>query len=701
MTLTDLASPPPAPAAPPAPVRGSRRRPPTWWVHVPFALVVLIGLVPRTVAVLGYQPLLMFYGDSYGYLLAAQTAVPPTTRPYGYPVLLRLFSWTDQFWLIAVVQHVAIVVLAIVLYRWLLRRGAPVWLATIVPTPLLLDGYQVLTEHAALTETLFICLLVTCTLLVVRAKVSPAAAAVAGGLLAATALTRTIAVPLVALFVAYLCIKRVGWKPVVAFIAAFSIPLLTYAAWYQSNWGEFALQQDGKFLYARVAQFADCTQIQVPDGGDVLCEDTIPATRPSPNFYAWSKDSPLNSAPLTTAQRQALAREFASAVISGQPVDYAKTVLGDTVQYFGPGRSYTPQDTPPSWWNFPTQPAAPGQQLALSGSGFNNDSVDVVLNADAADFLRGWQRTLSTQGPILLLGLLLGLAGAIWGRSQPGGVRRLDGLLIAGVGTSLLFLASATSVFDYRYGIPSAPFLYLSGGVGALALLQRRGASRRVPSVQRRRPASRPGVRNAVVTAVILGVVAAIAFAPISQHPIYARYVAAGAERGNLGYPTSSEQDAAGLPGWRERSFEGGRIYRSPNGAMFVIGAESAAAYDDLGGAEVLGAPVSNTKTFVQSQGDAVTWYTGGAVSVSKIRGTHTIVPPLLDAWCSPRTPCRLGTPTEGVQVGDDGTLLQTFQRGVLFKAPGEPVQRLIRVAGGAGVARDEVKDDNQRNAVG
>jgi uncharacterized protein with LGFP repeats len=211
----------------------------------------------------------------------------------------------------------------------------------------------------------------------------------------------------------------------------------------------------------------------------------------------------------------------------------------------------------------------------------------------------------------------------------------------------------------------------------------------------------RRGLRNAVVAVVVLGAIAAVAFAPISQHRIYARYVAAGAERGTLGYPTTSEIDAPGLTGWRERSFEGGRIYRSPSGVMFVLGAESAAAYDELGGAEALGAPASNTKTFVQSQGDAVTWFTEGAVSVSSVRGTHAVLPPLLDAWCLPRTPCRLGTPTDDVQTGADGTLLQTFQRGVLFKAPGEPVQRLIRVAGGTGVARDEVKDDSQRNAVG
>lgn len=677
--------------------RGGRRRPPTWWVHVPFALVILVATVPRLVATFGYRPVLFFFGDSYAYLISAQNARPAGTRPFGYSALLRIFAWGDQLWLVAFAQHVAIIILAIVLYRWLLHRGAPIWLAAIVPTPMLLDGYQILTEHAALTETLFVCLLMSCALLVMRTRLTPAMAALAGLLLAATALTRTVAVPLVVLFVAYLCIRRVGWRPIAALVVAFSLPLVAYAGWYQQNTGLFALQQDGRFLYARVAPFADCARLDLSPAASALCEPTIPDTRPSPNFYAWSRESPLSAADLPPGtDRQEVAREFARATISGQPLDYARTVLGDTFQYFGPGRSYTEQDTPPSWWNFPERRAGTGLQLALSGSGFNNDTVTVVRNSASGDFLRAWQRTLGTQGPLLLLGVLLGVAGAIWGRSRAGGVHRIDPLLLTGVGTGLLFLASATSVFDYRYGIPAAPFLYVAGGTGVLALMQRRGLGRKLPMTRRRRPVVASRLRY-LTPALIAGIlVAAVVFAPIERHPLYGRYVASGAERGPLGYPLSNEEPVDGLPDWAKREFDGGRIYVNPAGRTYVLSAAAAQAYDERGGPERWGPPVASTRAFTRSVGDSVTWFDKGAIAISPTRGTHVVKEPLLASWCEPRSSCVLGTPSAEAQVGDDGTVLQSFERGVLVKEPGQPTERILRNRNDDGVTRDLIGTDSE-----
>lgn len=702
MSVTDLEPTAPAQRGASAPVRGVRRRPPTWWVHVPFALVVLVATVPRIVAVAGYRPFLFFYGDSFTYLIAAQDPSRAGSRPFGYSALLRLVSWTDQLWLVAVAQHVAILVLGVLLYLWLLRRGSPVWLAAIVPTPMLLDGYQVLTEHAALTETLFVCLLMGCALLVMRTSVSVNDALVAGVLLAGTALTRSVAVPLILLFVGYLVLRRVGWRPVVAFMVAFSIPLIAGAAWYQQTSGSFALQQDGRFLYARVAPFADCSRLTLSPEASQLCEATIPATRPSPNFYAWDERSPFARAALPRGtDRQETAREFAQAAIIGQPWDYARTVVGDTVQYFGAGRSYTQQDTPPSWWNFPERPAGPGIQLSLSGSGFNNDTVTVVRNSASGDFLRGWQRTLGTQGPLLLFGVLLGVAGSLWGRSRRGGVHRLDPLLLTGVGTGLLFLASATSVFDYRYGIPAAPFLYLAGGTGTLALLQRRSVGRALPTSQRRRGAGTPALRRGIAAALVVGVVAAVAFSPIDPHPIYNRYAATGAERGPLGYPVSNEESVSGLDGWLQRRFEGGVIYLSPAPRAYVLSLAADRAYDELGGPGRWGPPISSTQEFTKSPGDSVTWFANGAISVSPVRGTHVVEPPLLAAWCAPDEKCPLGTPTDDAQLSDDGTVLQAFQRGVLVKRPGEATERLLRSEDGDKVTRDFITDDTERDAVG
>lgn len=668
---------------------------PHWWVHVPFAILIVVGAIPRVVAVFGYQPGLMFFGDSFAYLLGAQDGEPRTARPYGYSAFLRVIAWTGDLALVAVVQHLAMLALAVVVYVWLLRRGAPVWLAAIVPLPFVVDGYQILTEHALLTETLFVCLIMAAALLVMRHPLRWPVAAAAGALIAGASLTRTVALPLIALLVAYLCLRRVGWRPVVACVVAFSIPVVTYAAWYSSfGSNDFALQSDGRFLYARVAPFADCARMATTDQTVRLCDPTIPGTRPSPNFYAWDSQSPLATADFPPGvDRQEVARAFAVEAIRSQPDQYVRTVIGDTVQHFGVGRSYGRLDTPPSWWNFPEVPAAPGQQLALSGSGFRNDQVDVVLDDRAAGFLREWQRLLGTQGPILFAGLILAILGAWRGRSSSGtGVRRLDALLLAGIGLGLLVLSSATSVFDYRYGIPAAPFLYVAGGVGVLLLRQRRttaaanapaiGPALRSPTTPghaadptwtKRLP---PGSSIALATVLVVGLVW---FAPIQEYPIYGKFVASGAERGVLGYPTSNEQPmTSGPPGWRERDFDGGTIFSSVKPFTYVVLGPAAQSYRSPGLRRLLGPPSSGTVALRSSGAQPTTWFRRGALVQAAESDLIEVRPPLLAAWCEPRKACDLGAPLADAQAPSAGVLIQQFERGVLVKRPGGKVERLL-----------------------
>jgi hypothetical protein len=585
---------------------------------------------------------------------------------------------------------------------------------------MLLDGYQILTEHALLTETLFVCLIMAAAILVMRSSVSWSAAAVAGGLLAYAALTRTVALPLVVLFVAYLCIRRVGWKPVVAFMVAFSTPLIAYAAWYSSfASNDFALQRDGRFLYARVAPFADCERMRTTPDMALLCDPALPETRPSPNFYAWDAKSPLATADFGEGvDPQEVARAFAVEAIRSQPLDYVRTVVGDTVQHFQVGRTYGRLDTPPSWWNFPEVPAKAGQQLALSGSGFRNDLVTVELDERGAEFLRGWQRGLGTQGPILLAGLLLAGIGAVWGVSRPeGGVRRADTVLLAGIGLGLLTLSSATSVFDYRYGIPAAPFLYLAGGVAVLLLRQRRplGAAPKVAVTARgassRRRVDRPWLGHPRTRVLVRAgafslIVALVALAPVREYPIYSKFVATGAERGVLGYPTSEEQPMeAGPSGWRERRFDGGTIFQSLKPFTYVVTGAAATAYLAPNLRESLGPPRSGTVPLGTgvATGEAetgerarATWFSEGALVEPLDGGLFSVRPPLLASWCEPRKRCALGVPVADAETSASGVVIQQFERGVLIKRPGEAVQRILIADTRTSSPRDVVVDDSR-----
>jgi len=666
----------------PAPPTGRAWSSRAWLVHLPFALLLLLAVVPRAVALWGYRPVLMFFGDSRTYLITAQNGELTTARPYGYSAFLRLMSWTDHIWIVPLVQHAAILVLAIVIYVTLLRLKAPVWLAFIVPAPMLLDGYQVLIEHVALTEVMFTCLVMGALLLVVRRRLSIPTAATVGLLLAMASMTRTVAMPLIVLLVAYLIVRRVGWRAVTACVVAFSIPLLAYAAWFASVFGSFTLQQDGRFLYARVAPIADCAQLSLSDEARSLCDSTPVELRQGSNFYAWDPASPF-SRPLegvdARAVREAAGREFGIAVITGQPVDYARMVAGDFIHYFAPGRTASFRDTPPSWWNFPLTLAREGQQIVLSGSGFANDKTEVALEPDAANFLRSWQSVLGTQGSFPMLCLLLALAGAAVGRGRLGGARRFDPLLFAGTGTLLLLVPSATAVFDYRYALPAAVCFYAAGGWGLLLLLQARAlaknpeadnaraaAQRESGTLPRHRSPSRvrPFVGGVLIGVVILGVV----LAPVEPEPIYQRYVWTGAERGVLGFSLDSVQPLADRPSWLIRNFEGGSIFADPERKTYIVTKQALVVYRAQGGYGQFGVPVRGTLALRRSGGEFATWFEKGAVIYSPMRGERTVLAPFLEAWCDPGQSCRIGVPLADAEKLTDGTLVQEFVGGRLVQ---------------------------------
>lgn len=659
-----------------------------WAVHLPFALVLLVASVPRIVAMIGYRPLLMFYGDSFSYYTAAGDVAPPYSRPLGYSSLIRLMAWTNQLSAVALVQHLAVLLLAVAIYAALLSLRAPVWLAVIVPLPMLLDGYQILSEHTLLTETMFTVLVVVALLLVLRQRVTVGVASLAGLLLAASTLTRTVALPLIAVVVAYLVVRRVRWTSVIACMACFSVPLLAYAGWYAAAHGAFRLQEDARFLYARVAPIAQCEKLVIPDRLQRFCDDTPPQERPGSNFYAWDKDSPFLKVPtgtptdqiaLVRAETQVLAREFAVAVIQQQPLDYASLMARDVVHYFGPGRTASPQDTPPTWWEFPEQRAASDQQLVLSGSNYQGRSTDPRVTPWSAQFLRTWQQVLGTQGLLVLLFCLLGVAGAALGRTVRRGARRADATLLTVAGLVLLVVPAATSVFDYRYLLPPATVLYLAGGWGLLLLIQRR----RVESVEtldetesirddavalpRRHRARATGriAAGSVVVAVVLG---AIVLSPMRPDPVYARYVSLGSERGAWGYPTTDLSDLSSRAGWQVRYFNGGVIYATPSGATYAITAVTDREYRRLGGLAVLGLPESSTGPLRGSPDEFVTWYERGAVVWSKDRGVRSVVQPFAPKWCSKAARCGLGAPLAAAQRDPDSlSLQQRFANGLLI----------------------------------
>ena len=77
------------------------------------------------------------------------------TAPQGYQALLRLLEPVGGLALVAAVQHVFGLAMAVALYAVLLRRGAPRWVATLAAAPVLLDAYQLQLEQTIMPDVLF------------------------------------------------------------------------------------------------------------------------------------------------------------------------------------------------------------------------------------------------------------------------------------------------------------------------------------------------------------------------------------------------------------------------------------------------------------------------------------------------------------------------------------------------------------------
>ena len=280
-----------------------------------------------------------------------------------------------------------------------------------------------------------------------------------------------------------LLLRTLRWTAVVAFIGGVAVVLLPYGAWFHSHHGSFALTDyTGHFLYGRVATFAQCEELQMPERLQPLCPTAPPDERPTGDNFVWMDHSPANA-------RQDGVRvwseddleQFSTIVIAGQPGDYLRQVLSETTHYLMPGRHSGPQDTCPLWWQFPVPTSRPETCIPVLAPG--PFGYRPALVAD----LQAYQGVVYTPGPVLGICLVAGF-GALFLRRRS--CRdRLDPALLAALGLTLLVAPALTASFDYRFLLPTLAVL------PPAAALATRGLSRR--DRQRRTGASaEPGPRS-------------------------------------------------------------------------------------------------------------------------------------------------------------------------------------------------------------
>jgi hypothetical protein len=462
----------------------------------------------RALAVVAIGPGIWF-SDSNGYIQAAATGRLSTTRVDGYALIVAPFWHAGSASALILLQHVLGLGIVVLLYALLVRRGVPRLLAVLGVVPAALDAYLVVVEHAVMSETVYHAALAGAIAALLWSDRPRLAACAAGGLLLGYAgVVRSVGIPLVAVFVVYLLVRRVGWRRLAVFCAGWLVIALAYVVVFDGQHGKLAFTESGgRFLYGKVAPFADCRELDgLPANERSLCPD--PRAHLTTNQFLWGKHSPIRGLPTSADKR---IRDFALRVIREHPVRYARVVLGGFAHFFEPGHRIGANDYPVCAWQFPDDPRVwgypcyrgpirPGNPVRRLHHHITepNPYVGAMVSAPRFDpgvsrFLAGYQRVAYTYGPLLGVCVLLVLA-ALVARRGPWRLR-VDAALLAAVPLAALLVSQALSLFSYRYGLIGAVLLAPAAAMAGAALLRPRPL--RAPESGRSSVTMRPSASTA------------------------------------------------------------------------------------------------------------------------------------------------------------------------------------------------------------
>jgi hypothetical protein len=478
---------PASPAFPPpaGAVRLARRH----WMLI---VLVTAGLGLRVITQLAYRPALL-YIDSYKYLSNASGY-----DPVGYRVLVDPVLWVGNLALVAAVQHLLGLAMAVTLYTLLIRRHTPRWAATLATAPLLLDAYQLQMEQTIMPDVLFEALILTgLTILLWNPRPGPRTIALGALVLGASADVRQIGEALIVPAVGFAVLmtrggrRRLGHLAIAA--ACFGLPVVAYMSVADLTGGGFALTTRGTdIFYGRAAVAANCATLSLPASDRSLC--------PSPSVAATGIDTIINAAdgpyqsyqpPPGETRRQAT-NDFDLSVLRQQPLAIPLSVARDAIRLFALTRDGSSSITPISRWQFQTTypfypPGVTDQGVAEAGQIYGGGGPVTV--GPLAVFLRDYQLHGGyTPGPLLAGLTLAGALGSLALFGRRGGLRGPrgpHGWAQAGdqplAAASALVTLSAVAVlagadfyeFSWRYQLPALVLLPLAGALGSTVIARR------------------------------------------------------------------------------------------------------------------------------------------------------------------------------------------------------------------------------------
>jgi hypothetical protein len=361
-------------------------------------------------------------------------------------------------------------------YAFLQRRGLPRWLSCLAVLPLLYESLQVTLEQFILVETLFTALLLASFLVLLWRPALTTTTCVIGGLLFfATWLTKPLALPVFAIFVGYLLLRRVGWRRTVGFALSFLLPYLFVQVLVSGR--QTVYGSNSTALYGRAASVADCSRLTLTAAELPLCPG--PGQRNMrPDWYIWADD-----APGTPLRRQGSAapamRGFAIAVLLAQPGDLARQIGREVSAHFVPGVDLgssfgclrernslpdTARDTRPIGEQCHPQLASDDFQWAAHPFQTNPPATALTRT------LHAYSVVVRTSPVVVSLGTLLTLLALFVRRRGTGGLAR-DAAFLMLAALTLIIAPVVVGMYDPRYALPALPLVCLAAALALHHLL--------------------------------------------------------------------------------------------------------------------------------------------------------------------------------------------------------------------------------------
>jgi hypothetical protein len=446
--------------------------------HWPFLLVLMLGMVLRIVAMVGYRPILMLQRDTYTYLSLALRMDVSGWRPSLYPILIKPFAELGNLQLLSFVQHLAGLAAAVMFYLLMRRLGVSAIVAALGVVPALLDGYVINIEHFLLTEAFFN-LFVAGALMLIAYPRRPSVIGVgaAGFIIGLSMLMRFVgAVALVPAFL-YVFLRRLGAARAVALVVGFAIPIGAYGLNFAAQTGgSFGVtDSNGFILYGRVVEFADCEEVQVPDELREYCPAGPIESETKGVFTSGLRIREVRKDP----QANSKLLRFSRQMILAKPSAYIGAVVSDFARFFEP-KDPEAQEPNVKRWRFVRnlEEADPHPVVRANGGAPDSESgikAEFTIEENSATFLRSYQDVAYTYGPLLALLLIVGVAAGFLAWRSQDNERSLgpECLLFSLVAVLLLVAPTMLAVYHFRYVLTAIPLAGVAGALGFTVLKRR------------------------------------------------------------------------------------------------------------------------------------------------------------------------------------------------------------------------------------